>query len=411
MKVSGRQCLAVSDALAGGSASWPGRVDVLFSLLSLVLVALLSGCSWIKGDDSNIAPPAELVDIAQPAKVSSVWSRDLGASAGKRFLKLEPSVSGEMIYATDRKGHVYALRKETGRVLWDSKLKRDISAGAGTGDGLVLVGTSKGELIALAGDSGKLQWTASLTSEILARPAVDMGVVVAQTVDGKVFALSTLDGRQLWQQERSEPALSLRGTSAPLAVGGIVLTGFANGKLSAFQLKDGHMLWEIPVAEPHGRSEIERLVDVDVQPVVVGKRMYAAAYQGKLIAFDLETGRILWSRDVSTYTGMDADAGNIYVTDEKDTVMALDMNSGATVWKQEQLHGRRLTAPVVNGDAVAVGDFEGYVHWLSRNDGRFIARNRPSRAAILSSPVSDADKLYVYSQNGTLSALRLHAQP
>ncbi len=387
------------------------RAGILLPLLSLTLAATLSACSWLKSDDSNIAPPAELVDITQPAGVNTVWSRDLGAGAGKRFLKLDARVADAAIYATDRKGHVYALEKESGRILWDSKLKLDISAGVGVGDGLVLAGTSKGELLALAKDTGKQQWKVGLTSEILARPAVDLGVVVVQTVDGKVFALAAADGKQLWRQERSEPALSLRGTSAPLAIGGIVLTGFASGKLSAFQLKDGHMLWEIPVAEPHGRSEIERLVDVDVQPVVVGKHMYAAAYQGKLIAFDLENGRILWSREVSTYSGLDADANNIYVTDEKDTVMALDMNTGATVWKQEQLHGRRLSAPTVSGETVAVGDFDGYVHWLSRTDGHFIARSRPSRAAILSKPLADASNLYVYSQDGSLIALRLSAQP
>jgi outer membrane protein assembly factor BamB len=384
---------------------------ILLPLLSLALTMTLSACSWIKGDNSNIAPPAELVDIAQPVSVDRVWSRDLGKGAGKRFLRLDASVEDAAIYATDRKGHVYALEKATGRILWDTKLKLDISAGVGVGDGLVLLGNSKGDLTALAKDTGKKQWMAKLSSEILARPAVDLGVVVAQTVDGKVFALATADGKPLWRQERSEPALSLRGTSAPLATGGIVLTGFASGKLSAFQLKDGHMLWEIPVAEPHGRSEIERLVDVDVQPVVAGKHLYAAAYQGKMLAFDLENGRILWSRDVSTYTGLDADAGNIYVTDDKDTVMALDMNTGATVWKQEQLHGRQLSAPTVVGDAVAVGDFEGYVHWLSRADGHFMARDRVSRAAILSKPVADAAYLYVYSQNGKLAAVRLRAQP
>ncbi len=384
---------------------------IFLPLLCLVLGSSLSACSWFRGGDSTIAPPAELVDITQPASVERIWSRDLGAGAGKRYLKLDAGVQDAAIYASDRKGHVYALEKQSGRIRWETKLKLNISAGVGVGDGLVLVGNSKGELIALSKDDGKQQWVANLTSEILARPAVDLGTVVAQTVDGKVFALAVADGKQLWRQERSEPALSLRGTSAPLAVGGIVLTGFASGKLSAFQLKDGHMLWEIPVAEPHGRSEIERLVDVDVQPLVVGKHLFAAAYQGKMIAFDLESGRILWSREVSTYSGLDADATNIYVTDEQDTVMALDMNTGATVWKQEQLHGRRLSAPTVSGEAVAVGDFEGYVHWLARTDGRFLARNRPSRAAILSKPVADADHLYVYSQDGKLTAVHLRTQP
>jgi outer membrane protein assembly factor BamB len=171
------------------------------------------------------------------------------------------------------------------------------------------------------------------------------------------------------------------------------------------------MLWEIPVAESHGRSEIERIVDVDVQGVVVGKVLYAAAYQGKLVAFNLESGRIVWSREISTYSGMDVDAGAIYLTDEKGNVMALDLNTGASLWQQESLHGRGLTAPSITGKYLAVADFEGYVHWLARDDGRFVARYRQSRSAILARPLADGDTLYVSSQNGGLSALQLAPQP
>lgn len=384
------------------------------SLITLAVVMLATGvsaCSWLKGGESNIDPPAALVDFRASVAVKEIWSRDIGAGAGKYFLKLQPSVAGAAIYASDSRGRVSALEKETGRVLWEVRLKNKISAGVSLGDDLVLVATSKGELMALAQGSGKRLWTASLASEILSPPAIDLGTVVAQTVDGKVHALSAADGQPLWLQERNEPALSLRGTSAPLALGGIVLTGFASGKLAAFQLKDGHVLWEIPVAEPRGRSEIERLVDVDVQALVVDKLLYTAAYQGKLIAFDLENGRIIWSRDLSTYSGMDSDTNNIYITDDKGTVLALDIHTGATVWKQEQLRDRALSAPVVTGDYVVVGDFEGYVHWLARADGQFAARYRPARAAILAKPVADAGHLYVYSQNGKLSALRLVAKP
>lgn len=377
----------------------------------MLLLPTVSACSWLKGGESNIEPPAALVDFHASATVKETWSRDIGAGAGKYFLKLQPFVAGTTIYATDSRGRVSALEKETGRVLWEARLKNKISAGVGLGDGLVLVGTAKGELIALAQDSGKQLWNTSLSSEILAPAAVDLGTVVAQTVDGKIFALSAADGQILWRQERSEPALSLRGTSAPFAIGGIVLTGFASGKLAAFQLKDGHVLWEIPVAEQRGRSEIERLVDVDVQPLVVDKLLYAAAYQGKLIAFNLENGRIVWSRDISAYSGMDADTSNIYITDDKGTVLALDIHTGATLWKQDKLHDRALSAPVVTGDYIAVGDFEGYVHWLARADGQFVARYRSARAAVLAKPVADAAHLYVYSQNGTLSALHVVAKP
>jgi outer membrane protein assembly factor BamB len=369
----------------------------------------LGACSYFRSD-SNLEPPAELVEFKASATVDEVWSRGLGTGPGKAFVKLDPYIGADAIYASDRKGHVYALDKSRGKILWQTKLKRGVSSGIGVGAGLVTLGAAKGELVALDQASGKQRWTASLSSEILARPAVDSGLVVVQTVDGKLTALAADSGERRWAQERTEPPLSLRGTSAPVALSGVVLAGFANGKIAAFQLKDGNMLWEIPVTEARGRSEIERLVDVDVQPLVAGKTLYAAAYQGKLIAFNLENGRIVWSRDVSTYSGMDSDGHNIYLTDESGGVLALDMNSGASVWKQDQLHGRSLSAPLVTGDYLAVGDFEGYVHWLARDDGHFVARYRPSHDAVLAPLLGEGDTVFVYSQSGELAALRLRAK-
>ena len=387
------------------SSSGVGRGSRFLLLVSVVVA--LSGCSWIMGGESNLDPPAELSDLASPLKVSEIWSRDAGKGAKGRFIRLVPHISADVIYVSDTLGRLHAYDKHNGKVLWKSKLDVSVTAGVGYGADLVLVGTGKGEVIALDKASGKRTWISELSSEILAPPVVEGGVVVAQTVDGKIAGLSTGNGARLWLHERSEPTLGLRGTSTPLALGGVVLIGFASGKIAAFQMTDGRMLWEIPVAESHGRSEIERIVDVDVQPVVLGKMMYAAAYQGKLVAFNLESGRIVWSRDVSTYSGMDVDAAAIYLTDEKGNVLGLDLSTGASLWQQDKLHGRALTAPTIMGKYLVVGDFEGYVHWLAREDGRFVARHRPSRAAILARPLVDGDTLYVSSQNGTLSALRL----
>ena len=215
-----------------------------------------------------------------------------------------------------------------------------------------------------------------------------------------------MSGERLWSFERSEPALSLRGTSAPVTIAGVVLTGFASGKLAAIGLKDGRLLWEIPIAQPRGRSEIERLVDVDSAPLVVGKLLFAAAFQGKIVAVHLENGRILWSRDLSTYNELDADATQLYLTDEKGEVLALDLNTGATVWKQDKLRARFPSGPTVVGAQLAVGDFEGYVHWLARDDGRFIARHRAS-GAVRAKPAADKGRLYVSTQTGSLSALQV----
>ena len=387
--------------------SLPGAGRSIRFLLLVFAAVSLAGCSWIMGGKSNLDPPAELGDFASPLKVSEVWSRDAGKGAKGRFIRLVPHIADDVIYVSDTLGRLHAYDKHSGKVLWKSKLDVSVTAGVGYGAGMVLVGTGKGEVIALDKTNGKRAWINELSSEILAPPVVEGAVVVAQTVDGKIAGLSTESGARLWLQERSEPTLGLRGTSTPLALGGVVLIGFASGKIAAFQMTDGRMLWEIPIAESHGRSEIERIVDVDVQPVVLGKLMYAAAYQGKLVAFNLESGRIVWSREVSTYSGMDVDDAAIYLTDEKGNVLGLDLATGASLWQQDKLHGRALTAPTVMGKYLVVADFEGYVHWLARDDGRFVARHRPSRAAVLARPLVDGDTLYVSSQNGTLSALRL----
>ena len=375
----------------------------------LALVVLLPGCgitSWFTGGESNVEPPTPLVELSQAARVATLWSEDAGTGAGKAHIKLAPMVRDGVLYITDTVGRVQAFDAASGKRLWETALKLPVTAGVGYGEGLVLLGTKKGQIVALARASGKQLWLSSVSSEILAPPTADSGVVVTQTVDGQVFGLSAASGERLWSFERSEPALSLRGTSAPVTIAGVALTGFASGKLVAIGLKDGRLLWEIPIAQPRGRSEIERLVDVDSAPLVVGKVLFAAAFQGKIVAVHLENGRILWSRDLSTYNELDADASHLYLTDEKGEVLALDLNTGATVWKQDKLRARFPSGPTVVGAQLAVGDFEGYVHWLARDDGRFIARHRAS-GAVRAKPAAEKNKLFVTTQTGSLSALQV----
>lgn len=378
--------------------------------LFLVVPALLvSGCgitSWFTGGESNVEPPTPLVELSQAARVSTLWSESAGTGADKTAIKINPLAHDGVLYISDTSGRVQAFAADSGKRLWETALGRPVTAGIGHGDGLLLLGTKKGQVIALARDSGKQLWASTVSSEILAPPTADGGVVVVQAVDGQIFGLASAGGERLWSFERTEPALSLRGTSAPIVIAGVVMTGFANGKLAAIGIKDGRLLWEIPVTQPRGRSEIERLVDVDSPPLVVGKVLFAAAFQGKIVAMHLENGRILWSRELSTYNELDADDTNLYVTDEKGEVLALDLNSGATVWKQDKLRARFPSGPTVAGEHVAIGDFEGYVHWLARSDGRFVARHRTS-GAVRAKPVADKGNVFVATQAGALSALQV----
>lgn len=377
-------------------------------LLAVMLIGL-GGCSWF-GSSSNVEPPAELVDFKPVVKVQEVWSRDIGKGPGERFLKLTPAEQGNTLYVSDRRGRVQALDAGNGDERWRTDLDLDVSAGLGLGDDLLVIATRKGQVVALGRQNGKERWRASVTSEVLAPPAIGDGVVVVQSVDGRLAAFAADTGKRLWLFERNEPALSLRGTSTPVVVADAVLAGFASGKLAALNLRDGRLLWEIPVTEPHGRTEIERLIDVETPVLVTARALIAAAFQGKIVAVSLENGRLLWSREISTYSALSADADNVYVSDAGGIVYALDLRSGSTVWKQDQLHGRHLSAPMVTGQAVAVGDFEGYIHWLARDDGHFLARSRIASAAVLAPPLADGGTLYVEAQNGELAAFRLESR-
>ena len=372
------------------------------ALLSIIL--LLAGCG---GSKIVREEPAKLENFTAEKKVVKVWSADIGASSVKRAVVLSPYLDGDVIFVSDPKGRVSAYAADSGRKLWRVRVHRPITGATAAGEGVVAVVSKKGEVIALDRTDGKQLWVSHLSSEALAPAAIQAGVVVVQTVDGKLAGLSASNGKRLWLYERSEPALSLYGTATPIVDQGVVITGFASGKIAAIQIRDGKLLWEMPVAQPHGRSEIERLVDVDVSPLIAGHALYAASYQGKIIAVDIQTGRILWSRDVSTFSGMDADTRNIYLTTDHGVVTAFDQKTGASVWRQEQLRARQLNAPRYLNGLIAVGDFEGYVHWLSADDGHFVARYRVDRSPIRSQALVDRDLFYVSSQSGDLEALRL----
>ncbi len=390
----------------------PRRGVRLVSILGLVLG--LGGCSivnWMHGGASNLAPPAKLKSFAAAYRVRRVWSADIGGGADGKYIRLSPALRNNVLYVAEPQGRVRAYNVASGKRLWGTHLKHaEIEGGTGFADGMVLLGTKDGRVLALKASNGALLWSAVVSSEILAPPRGSAGIVVVQTVDGSIFGLAADTGKRLWMQEHAVPSLSLRGTSTPLVVDNVVVTGLANGKLAAYRLANGRQLWDIPVSEPHGRNEIARLIDVDSPPVVVGNTLYADAYHGKLVAFNLETGHIQWSRDVSGYSGMAVDANNIYISDARGYVMAYDLATGASVWQQTGLHDRWPTGPVVIGDTVAVGDFKGYVHFLSVDDGRFVARYRISSEPILATPVAGTETLYVADQDGDVAALRLHAK-
>ena len=381
----------------------------------ILLAILLGGCSsmrsWMPGmleGEDNALPPAELQPIESPVKLSRRWSRDIGEGLGEYSINLRPSIEDGRLFVADREGRVMALDTVSGDELWSVKTKATVSAGPGTGEGLVLVGTSDAEIIALDMADGTERWRANVSSEVLSIPRMDLGKVVVQTADGNITALDASDGEQLWIYDRSVPVLTLRGTSSPIVRHGLVVAGFSSGKLVALSADRGLVVWEASIAIPRGRSELERIVDIDGDLKIAGTTIFATTYQGRIAEVDLRTGNLGWNRDISSYTGLGVDFSQVYVTDEDSRIWALSRSSGAAEWKLDKLANRQLTAPEPFLDYIAVGDFEGYVHLLSRFDGRISGRMEVDGKGIRVKPLVVDDVLYIYGNSGKLAAYTLN---
>ena len=384
------------------------------AFVTVLLTLLLAGCStlgdWsesILGGEDNAAPPAPLVDIESPIAVKKLWSTSVGVGDDKQFINLVPAVDESQIFVADRKGQVVAFDLETGKKNWSVKTETAIAAGPGVGEGLVLVGTSDAEVLALSTIDGTLLWKAEVSSEVLSVPRIDLDKVIVQTADGNVAALDAGDGHEVWIHDRSIPVLTLRGTSSPAVQHGLVVVGYANGKLAALSAEKGFDVWETSITIPKGSSEIDRMVDIDGDPIIVGAAVYVTTYQGRIAVVDIQNGDPGWTRDMSSSVGLGVDFSQVYVTDDQSHVWALSRGSGATEWKVEDMNNRQLTAPEPFEDYILVGDVDGYVHLLSRYDGRVAARVKVDSRGVNAKPLVKDGVFYVYGNSGKLAAYTL----
>ena len=396
------------------------RMRAMFLLAALVV----AGCS---SSPSPVLPPVPLPAFEPSVKITTQWRSEIGRGARYYYLRYQPVFDGDLGYLADYRGGIYAFDVATGEVRWRRDLNLSLTSGLSLQEGRLLLGSNEGDVLALDPKDGHELWRSEVSSEVLAPPQSAQGTVVVRSVDGRLFALDAQTGKRRWVFERSVPLLTLRGNSAPLIVNDMVLLGSDNGKLTALTLKDGIELWETPIAVPVGRTELERIIDIDVDLMVIDDLIYAVTYQGRLAAVQLENGRIRWVQDMSSYAGMTADDYRIYITDAESQVLALNRMSGAILWRQEKLLRRRLTGPALQGDYVVVADYDGYIHWLDREDGHIVGRKLLNEVAylfeedwqqddsgyydrernILANPVVYRDSLIVDDRFGITSAYRL----
>lgn len=359
---------------------------------------LLSAC----GAEDNAEPPAELVDFQASATVEELWDVSVGSGVNQHYLKLYPLMLNDRIVVSDRYGVIEAISLEDGDEIWSVDLDFIISGGVGGNEQFHVVTSREGDVVLLDARDGSIKWTVSVASEVLVPVEIVQDRLIVRTVDGKIIALNLSDGAQQWVYQKDVPALSLRGGSRLLVVDNKILAGLDSGRLVALDAS-GKPLFDAPVAIPSGKSELERMVDIDGDSVFNNGTLYVASYQGSVIAIDIRRGQLLWKRKLSTYSGVEVAGSTLFSADERDHIWALDRNNGATLWKMDKLNARGLTRPVAMDDALVVCDAQGYIHWLSQYDGRFLARVDSGTEGCIVPPLVRADRVYVLSRDGELN--------
>lgn len=369
-----------------------------------LLSANLTACGWFSSEIE--IEPAPLVSFEAEKKADVVWRTSVG-SLGEKFNQLTMGVSQENIYTSSAEGVIYAIQRSSGDVLWNVDLETPVVGGVGVGPAQIAVSSEDGELIVLSTADGSELWRKQLSAEALSPAQMNESLMVSQLQNGKLVAFDLTTGEQKWTYDTQIPALTLRGTSAPIVALDATLAAFANGKLVAVDNRNGGLLWERLIAAADGKSELERIIDIDGQPTLDNGVIFVVSYQGKLVAVSVQDSQVLWSVDASSYRQLATGFGNVYVSEANSYIQAYDQRTSASVWRQPALENRQASAPAVIGNSVVVGDFEGYLHFMSQVDGRFIARTHLDSSGIRGDMKVVDDTLYVLSNSGRLAAIKL----
>jgi len=378
---------------------------------ALAALLLLNGCSWIKswGDKDDPNEPAKLVEFEPTLKVGKVWSTKVGKGLDKAGRQLRPASQSGSIYAADYKGLLMAIDADSGDKLWEIKTKLPFTGGPGISDNLLLMGTENGEVFAFDASTGTQLWSATVTSEVLAAPAVSDGVVVVRCIDGRVFGLDADTGQRVWIYDHSVPLLTLRGNAPPLLRAGVAFIGYDGGQVVALRSDDGTLMWEQTLVTSEGRTELERLSDIDGQLVFIASDLLVSSYKSRLASLAADSGRLLWFKDISSASGVAVDRINLTLSDKEGNLWLLDRRNGAESWKQDQLLRRGLTRPVFYGSFIVVGDQDGYLHWINISDGQFAAREKVGGKGLSGPPLVIGNTLYVMTKKGEITAFRAGA--
>jgi outer membrane protein assembly factor BamB len=377
--------------------------------IAAFLALALAGCGTIEQATSDILPASEahppkaLKEFAPAARVQVLWQASAGRGSGKDYVRINPYVDDSLIFVAGSNA-ASAWNKTNGGRVWQTPIDGDITGGVNGGDGNVYLGTGNGNAVALDRQSGQIRWKVPLSSEVLAVSPARNGVVVFRTGDGHLYGLSSQSGERLWQQARQGSTISLRGAGTPIVAGSMVIAGFDSGVVTAFDMQNGNALWEATLSIPQGTNDLTRMTDVDGKLKAQGAALFAASYNGQIVGIDMRNGNIGWSAPYSSYTGVDADPNGLYTTNASGDLWKLNPQSGAPLWKMDDLEYRQPTAPTVAGNYLVAGDAKGYLHWVNASSGQLAARSRGDSAGYIAAPVQDGGVVYALGRGGVLSA-------
>lgn len=373
-------------------------------LVSVGVFAVLAGCSSLNPFSSKNVPknpPAPLVDFKPTLSTHSAWTMNIGKAGNFTF---SPALSGNSVFVAAADGSIARLDASNGQLQWRINAGMPLTAGVGSDGSTVVVAGEKGTLLAYDSD-GKVRWKAQTSSEILSTPAVGQGLVIVRSLDNRITAFDANSGSRRWSVQRTTPALTLRSAPGIVIANSNVIVGLPGGKLLALAMSNGGVRWEVAVSDPRGATEIERIADISGSPVVLGRDVCAVAYQGRIGCYDLNAGTVRWVKDLSSEVGLSIDERFVFAADERGALAAFSRTSGQSVWRNDKLAYRHLSTPVSFGRAVVVGDGEGYIHFLSREDGTFIGRVSTDGSPTLAAPLVAGANLILQTQSGTVVAL------
>ncbi len=373
-------------------------------IVLIITITFSISCSSNKENKKKQFEAAKIDKIVQQGQFNKLWTYKLDGSKKSYGYKLIPYIDNRNVYVASQGGQVTKLNTENGNKVWSIDLDKELSAGPGVGEKILLVGTPEGQVIALDKENGNQLWEVKLTSEILSPPVVDNELAIVRAQDGRVYALDSKTGERKWLFDTNIPNLTLRGNSKPIVKAGRVYIGFDNGKVAAIKQESGDVLWLQNVVDTKGKTELARIVDIDGDMALIATDLYLSSAIGKTVAVATESGRVMWSKDAGSASGVTASRSNLYIIDNNSNIRALNRTDGTEEWKTTEYKHRLLTKPVFYLGDIVVGDLDGYIHIIDGTNGNTLARRQMGKSSFYSYPSSSGSTLIAYNKDGTLTA-------